>query len=100
MARTFRIRTIFAAFAGNRSAVKLEGSPATVRDATRRTLGVSIPVCAIASWTSKAKFASTSTYLSVAMRSAFTDGLATPVPDGSEILIVPGSQWRVRQPGC
>jgi len=85
---TFCIPNYLAAFAGNRSAVKLEGSPATVRDAlgelwrlypglrdrivdeqgeVRQHVNIFVGGDAI----------------------RFTDGLATPVPDGSEILIVP-----------
>ncbi len=88
MSVTFHIPNYLAAFAGNRSAVKLEGSPATVRDAldelwrlypglrdrlvdeqgeVRQHVNIFVGDDAI----------------------RFADGLATPVPTGAEILIVP-----------
>lgn len=88
MSITFRIPSYLAAFAGDSSAVKLDGSPVTVHDAlealwqlhpglqdrivdeqgeVRQHVNIFVGDDAI----------------------RFADGLATSVPDGAEIMIVP-----------
>ncbi len=88
MSITFRIPNYLAAFAGDRSAVKLDGSPATVRDALealwRQHPGLRDRIVD--------EQGEVRQHVNIfvgddAIR--FADGLATPVPAGAEILIVP-----------
>ncbi len=88
MAVTFRIPNYLAAFAGNSSAVKLDGSPATVRDALE-TLWQLHPGLRDRIVDEQGAVRQHVNIFVGEESIRFGDGLATPVPAGAEILIVP-----------
>lgn len=88
MSVTFRIPNYLAAFAGNNSAVKLDGSPATVRDALE-TLWQLHPGLRDRIVDEQGAVRQHVNIFVGEDAIRFADGLATPVPAGAEILIVP-----------
>ncbi|HWX56470.1 MAG TPA: MoaD/ThiS family protein [Verrucomicrobiae bacterium] len=88
MALTFHIPSYLAAFAGDSNSLSLDGSPATMRDALA-ALWVLHPGLRDRVVDEQGEVRQ---HINIFVGNEcirFADGLATPVPDGSEVLIVP-----------
>lgn len=88
MAVTFRIPTYLASFAGDRTSLNISGSPATVQDALQ-ALWQSYPALRDRVLDEQGEVRQ---HINIFVGNEcirFTGGLTTPVPEGSELLIVP-----------
>jgi molybdopterin synthase sulfur carrier subunit len=88
MAVTFRIPSYLATFSDGASSVELQGAPATVQDA----LSVLWRQCPALRDRIVDEQGEVRQHINIFVGNEcirFTGGLTTPVPDGSEILVVP-----------
>lgn len=88
MAVTFLIPTYLATFTGNRSSISVDGQPATVRDALE-ALWTKHPALRDRIVDERGEVRPHVNLFVGAECIRFTEGLATKVPEGSEISVVP-----------
>jgi molybdopterin converting factor small subunit len=88
MAVTFRIPTYLASFAGDRTCLNVDGSPATVTEALA-ALWALHPALRDRILDEQGEVRQHINIFVGNESIRFSGGLATPVPDGAELLIVP-----------